>query len=185
MAENGYVRSDIPGKWFALALKHHNGAGLWNVGGPERWDALGVELNPWRCSGSELVILGQRGIGELGIASPHGWAETVQRKIGGRIRSHPGNNEPTVPLEQDLRNASSVVTWGSAAALSALSLGVPVYYAFDRWIGAPAAYSLSQFEHGEPRRDDGDRLRMFQRLIWAQWTIEEIADGRAFRHLLG
>lgn len=180
VAENGYVRES--GKWFALAKSHHSGAGKWNVGGPERWDSIGIELQPWR-TGSEIVILGQRGIGEPGIAAPRGWAETVQRQIGGRIRPHPGNNDPTVPLEHDLRNAKAVVTWHSAAALRALILGVPVFCAFPRWIAASAATPLDRFPDLS-NLDNLDRLSMFRRLAWAQWRIEEIQTGEAFRCLM-
>lgn len=177
VAENPYLRE---GKWLALAKSHHSGAGSWNVGGPERWDALGIELQPWRSEGKEVLILGQRAIGELGIAAPRGWAETIQKQLGGRVRSHPGTSAPAVALEDDLRKAHAVVTWNSSAALRALILGVPVFCAFPQWIGASAATPIDEF----PRPRDVDRLAMFRRLIWAQWTIEEIKSGEAFRCLL-
>jgi hypothetical protein len=183
VVENGYLsKSWRGGNWFSMALGHHAGAGTWNVGGPERWDAIGAEIAPWRTEG-ETVILGQRAIGERGIASPDGWAESVQRRIGGRIRQHPGKYQPAVSLEQDLRTAGQVVTWASSAALLALIAGVPVWYGFDRWIGAQAGLPLALYG-AEPKRSDADRLAMFRRLAWAMWTLEEIRDGRAFDHLL-
>lgn len=177
VAENGYLRQS--GKWFALAKSHHSGAGEWPVGGPERWDGFGIELQPWR-EGSELVILGQRGIGEPGIAAPRGWAEATQRRLGGRVRPHPGAHEPAVSLEHDLRKASAVATWHSAAALQALIMGVPVFCGFPRWIGMSAVTPLSEY----PNRRTVDRLAMFRRLAWAQWRLEEIRSGEAFRWLL-
>lgn len=184
VTENGYMRDGIgDGKWYALAIGHHNGAGHWRVGGPERWDALNVEMQPWH-GGNDVVIFAQRGIGENGIASPRGWAESVQKKYGGRIRAHPGNNEPAVPLADDLKNARAVLTWHSTAALYALMYGVPVFYAFPQWIGALASLPLSKFVEDAPCCDSAARLNMFRRIIWAQWHIDEIADGTAFRHLL-
>lgn len=200
VAENGFVREGIVGKWFALARNHHSGAGHWNTAGPERWDSLSVRLHPWRTDGNELVLLGQRGIGEDGIAAPRGWAESLQKTLGGRVRHHPGNEAAKIPLEEDLKNAFAVVTWSSAAALYALIWGIPVIAAWDRWIGAGACLPLSawvgtvgsQKRAGGPilavpdvlKRSDADRLAMFRRLAWAMWELREIQSGAAFRHLL-
>lgn len=184
VVENGYLGKNWNGqKWFAMAWGHHAGAGTWPDHGSDRWDSWGVEMATWRTGGSETLILAQRGIGEPGIASPRGWAELVQQRIGGRIRRHPGANVHPVPLVEDLANASSVVTWHSAAALHALLLGVPVWHAFDRWIGADAARPLSEFG-GEPRKDEGRRLATMRRMAWAMWNAEEVRSGVAFRSLM-
>lgn len=184
VVENGYLGKQWMGrKWFAMAWSHHAGAGRWPEGGPKRWDAWGVEMAPWRAGGGDTLILGQRGIGEPGVASPRGWAEVVQRTIGGRIRRHPGANAAPVSLQDDLADAASVVTWHSAGALHALLAGVPVWYGFDRWIGAGAALPLSEFG-AEPRRDDAARLAMFQRMAWAMWDADEVRRGAALRSLM-
>jgi hypothetical protein len=181
--ENGYLGKQWMGrKWFAMAWGHHAGAGRWPDGGPERWDSWGVEMAPWRGGIGDTLILAQRGIGEQGVASPRGWAEAVQRAIGGRIRRHPGAYTAAVSLEDDLAAASSVVTWHSAGALHALLGGVPVWYGFDRWIGAGAARVLREFG-ADPRRDDAARLAMFRRMAWAMWDADEVRSGAAFRSL--
>lgn len=180
VAENAYIR--VKG-WYALSLSHHGGAGAWPEGGPERWDGLGVHLHQWREGGTETVILGQRSIGELGIASPRGWEEKVRRQVGGRVRPHPGKREPGIPLERDLRNASAVVTWASSAALTALVLGIPVFYGLPHWIGAVAGRAISDFGQ-EPKRDDAARLAMFRRLAWAQSSVDEIRSGEAICRLI-
>lgn len=183
VAENGHMgKSWRGGDWYALALHHHSGAGKWNVGGPERWDSWGAEMAPWRASG-ETVILGQRGIGEPGIASPNGWEELVQKRIGGRIRRHPGTKTDVISLEDDLKDCGQVVTWHSGAALLALVMGIPVWYDFPQWIGGGAGRSLREWP-GEPKRDDAARLECFRRLAFAQWQLEEIASGQAFENLL-
>lgn len=187
VAENGYLgKSWLDGNWYALSIGHHAGTGEWVVGGPDRWDSLNVVLAPWRVGGTETVLLGQRGIGEYQVQSPEGWAEKWQKKIGGRIRPHPGkDHESSIPLEEDLANAKQVVTWASSAALRALMLGVPVWYELPRWIGAEASLHVSLFGQVEPKMDDAARLSMFRKLIWAMWRVEEIESGAAFRHLLG
>lgn len=185
VAENGYLgkgwRDD---KWFALALGHHCGAGAWPDGGPARWDALGVDLEPWRQGGTQTLVLEQRGIGEPGVASPYGWAESVAPMVRGRIRRHPGGEPVQVTLRDDLADVGQVVTWSSGAALLALIMGVPVFYAFPRWIGAPASQPLAAFATVGPLRDDAARLGMFRRLAWAQWTLAEVESGYAFEQLL-
>lgn len=190
VAENGYLGRKWRGEhWFALARSHHNGAGEWSPGGPERWDGIGEHLAPWRDGGSEILVLPQRGIGAPGVAMPRSWAMDVVTSLRrrtsrpARVRPHPGRHEAAVPLEEDLAGAWCAVTWGSGAAIKALALGVPVYHAMPKWIGSPAARPIGH-DIEAPLADDAARLACFQRLAWAMWRIEEIASGEAFRHLL-
>ena len=84
-----------------------------------------------------------------------------------RIRKHPGAR-PCKPLEDDLAQASKVVTWGSGAAIKALMWGIRVESHMPNWIGE------------QDNTDDG-RLAMLRRLAWAQWRIAEIESGEAIR----
>lgn len=181
VAENGYLgKGWRGGDWYALALGHHGGAGRWKYGGSDRWDKFGVELSPWRVGGDEIIILGQRGIGEPGLASPDGWAEKMKWRFhDSRIRPHPGKNGGP-DLMYDLEKARAVVTWSSGAALSALIYGIPVWCANKWWIGASAAAHIDQCL----MRDDIARLETFRRLAWAQWNIDEIRTGEAIIHAL-
>jgi len=168
VAENAAWGNDFAGdRWYSIARDRHNTRTT--HGGPERWDALGVELPPFR-TGSEVVILPQRGIGPEGVAMPHGWAQDAQRRFGGRIRPHPGRR-PCVPLQDDLKDARLVVTWGSGAAIKALLMGVPVHSEMPDWIG-------------EQDNTEAGRLAMFRRLAWSQFRLSEIQSGEAFRRLL-
>ena len=185
VAENGYLGVEWRGGvWYALSLAQHNGAGTWPAGGPERWDAWGVELAPFRTGGEERVLLPQRGIGFPGVAMPQKWTMQALQKAGrhARIRKHPGQRQ-AMPLEEDLARARCVITWGSGAALKALAMGIPCFHSFPRWIGAPASRPLEQIGGGE-FRDEAARLSMFQRLAWAQWRLDEIESGEAFARLL-
>lgn len=179
VAENAYVRRK---DWYSLSRDHHAGAGRWCVRGPERWASFGVELQPWRAAG-ETVILGQRCIGERGIASPMGWELGVKRAYGGRIRPHPGKHGNPPPLEQDLAKAGAAITWASSAALTALILGIPVFHGLPTWIGAPAARPVTELAAG-PLRDDAARLAAFERLAWAMAPLDEIRSGEAIVRLL-
>lgn len=171
VAENAAWGNDFAGgHWYTLARNFHNTAGQFPVGGPERWDALGVELAPWRTGGDEVVILAQRAIGAAPVAMPANWPAQAQAATGGRIRVHPGT-KPCTPLEADLARAREVVTWGSGAAIKALLLGIPVQSAMPNWIG-------------QQDNTDAGRLAMFRRLAHAQWQLAEIASGEPFSRLL-
>lgn len=171
VAENASWGNDFAGgHWYSLARRFHNTAGMFPVGGPERWDSLGVELAPWRQEGAEIVVLPQRGIGPPEVAMPMTWPHQAQRATGGRIRMHPGMR-PAKPLQDDLAKAIFVVTWGSGAAIKALLWGIRVKSEMPAWIG-------------EQDNTTKGRLAMFRRLAWAQWTLAEIASGEAFRRLL-
>lgn len=170
VAENAAWGNEFQGGgWVSLARGLHNTAGRFPVGDASRWDALGVELAPWR-SGDEVVILPQRGIGSAPVAMPAWWPERARQATGGRIRRHPGR-EPAVALERDLERARLVVTWGSGAAVKALLWGVPVESEYPGWIGQ------------QDNTNEG-RLAMLRRMAWAQWRHEELASGEAFRWLL-
>lgn len=165
VCENASWGATVPGRWLHVSRTRHNTAGLFPVAGPERWDRLGVELDQFRTRG-ETVVLGQRGIGSPPVAQPRGW----ERNMTGRVRAHPGRGLPK-PLREDLAHAGKVVTWGSAAAVEALSWGVHVESHMPQWIG-------------EQDNTEAGRLGMFQRMAWAQWRPEEIQSGEAFRWLL-
>lgn len=183
VVENGLLgKSWRGGEWFSLAADCIPGPGRFNDGGPARWDSWGVDLPPFRTGGRETVIFGQRGIGAPGIRSPDLWAEQARTRVGGRIRPHPGTGA-SMSLEADLEDAREVVTWHSGAALRALAMGVPAWHAFPKWVGAGAARPLSEWP-GEPKRDEAARLAMFQRMAWAQWTLDEVRTGEPIRRLV-
>jgi len=164
VTENASWGNELAGQnWYTLARNYHNTAGMFPVGGPERWDSLGVELEPWRTSG-ETVVLPSRGIGANGM--PRNWPAHQ----AGRIRPHPARSKPK-PLQDDLANAGKVVTWGSGAAIKALLWGIPVESHMPHWIGTQ-------------KNTDEDRLRMFRELAWGQSSLSEIRSGEAFSRLL-
>jgi hypothetical protein len=186
VAENSYIGDPRDErKIYALAKSHHNGAGTWKQGEKDRFSDLEVDIFPWRDGGEHILVLPQRGIGPKGVAMPSDWVVTVQERLRKltkrpvRARIHPGVHRP--PLEPDFDGCHAAVTWGSGAAIKAIAAGVPVFHEFDRWIGAPAAkFGLDDLENPFL----GDRMPMFRRLAYAQWAVEEIESGEAFKWLL-
>ncbi len=183
VAENGYLGTDSDGHHlFALARGQHNGRGWWPDGGPERWAALGVRLEPWRAGGRDVVVLCQRGIGPAGVAMPRGWPADVTARLKARCkrpvitRLHPGRLPEREPLADALADCWCAVTWGSTAGLKALVMGVPVVTEMPGWIGATGGTVETPWR--------GDRQPMLERLAWAQWSAAELETGEPFKRLI-
>ncbi len=193
VAENGYIGQDDAGvQYYALALHGHNGSGTWPDGGPERFDALGIEVKPWRERGEHIVIRAQRGIGSSAMASPPQWHVVASRdlmRLSARrqvMQEHPGKPAcdagVAARIIESLRGAHAMCIWSSAAGVRALVEGVPVLYAAPHWICEGAAVrGVGNVE--KPVMDDVARLAALRRMAWAQWTIAEIATGEPFVRL--
>lgn len=203
VTENGWIgQAPDGGKLFALCRGHHNGAGWWPEppspfalryeGEISRFATFGVTLKPWRMAGNHVLVLDQRGFGSSEVAMPQHWADATSARLRAmikrsvRIRRHPGRfRDKAVPIEEDLRDCWAAVTWASGAGIKAIALGVPVFYDFPKWIGAPAAIKLGIKDFlclEQPFL--GDRMPMFERLAWAQFSAQEIATGEPIRRLL-
>jgi hypothetical protein len=165
--ENSSWSGMVPGHWLHFTRNRHNTAGLFPIGSDSRWDSLNVELSSWREDNGETVALAQRGIGSPPTAMPKDWP--ARQAV--RVRRHPGRGASLEDLRKDLSRCSRVVTWGSCAAIHALSWGIRVKSEIPNWIG-------------EQDNTDAGRLNMFRRLAWAQWRLEEIASGEAFKWML-
>lgn len=192
VAENGYLGADGEGRQlYALARDGHNGAGWWpykNEKAPaQRWEALGLALQPWQTRKAPVLVCPQRGIGAPPARMPDDWARQAlhaleRARAPARLRPHPGRDAPVVPLADDLRQAAAVAVWSSKAGIEAILAGVPVFHGMPGWIGAAAATEGLPLPGAKPFT--GDRLPMLRRLAWAQWTLAELASGLPFKLLL-
>lgn len=171
VAENATWSNEFAGsRWYFLGSNYHNRASCVRYGGPDRWDQLGVELQPWR-EGGQTVLLPSRGIGPREVAMPRDWLQYSRKRFPtARVRHHPGRGLET-PLQWDLEYASRVVTWGSGAAVRACMWGCEVVSDMPDWIGSHSP-------------TDASRLMMLRHLAWGQWTLREIEDGTAFAYIL-
>lgn len=189
VSENGYIGKDNNGhQLYALAIHGHNGSGRWPIGDEDRFTPLGIPLMPWvdRPQGYSLIC-GQRGIGTRQMASPPDWHKKVYNSLSGRqlndlrIRLHPGNNAPTISLEQDLSGASDCVIWSSSSGVKALVMGIPVRYDAPRWVCSGAADKLTWSGQAKlPVGNDDTRLSALKHMAWAQWRISELETGEPF-----
>lgn len=191
LTENGYAGKDSKGiQHYALAFNGHCGSGQWRVGGPERWERLGMHILPRRMSGNHILVCDQRGLGSDYMKSPAGFGEQMFRDLKKAqdrdviVRRHPGRHQPQFTLEQQMDDAWAVVVWSSNVATTALLAGYPVFYCAPHII-TEGACEAGVKNISNPVREGYDlRLQTFQRLAWAQWTVAEIASGAAFDWLL-
>lgn len=176
VAENGYLQK-VDKTHYAISVHGHNGSGWFPIGSEDRFTKLGFTLKEWQRDDTPgyALVCGQRGIGSALMRSPQAWAEkTVEklkrRGIVTRLRQHPGNFAPRVPLIDDLRGAASCHVWSSAAGVMALVEGIPVYHSAPHWIGEGA---------GPFTRDT-----VLERVGHGQWHHEEIATGLPFARII-
>jgi hypothetical protein len=192
VAENGYLGREWNGKyWYAIGRGQHNTMSDSQFGDPTRAQEIGITCAPMRHGGSEIVILETRNIGTDHVREPLGWSRRMLLSISEvseypvRIRKHPGEKKAT-PLDQDLRNARAVVTWGSGGAIKALTWGIPVFHGYAKWIGAEASVFIdskrADFVNTLERIDT--RPQAMRRVAWAMWNTEEIQRGACFTWLL-
>lgn len=208
VAENGYLgqggttpKFDVhggvePGHYYALAVSGHNGSGRWLHGDGARFAQLGVTLQPWRTGGDYILICPSRNFGRPDMLMPSLWVQNVTKAIRAfskcpiRVREHPGNSRPQRELAEDLAGAAAVVVWASTAGVHALVAGIPVAAYAPHWICKGAAFeAVSELLTIEQQPDVRERYTTrrqaaFERLAWAQWTVDEIASGAPFDHLL-
>lgn len=163
----------------------HSGAGQSNG---ERFNALGIEIKPWRKSGSHVVVCPQSDHFMRVIAGyPGNWRdeavaalrEVTDREI--RVREWSANKGAlAATLEADLVGAHALVTWSSAAAVTAVLAGVPVIAMGVCAASAMGASTIADLEN-IPMPDDRDRWASV--LADNEWSLDEFRSGAAWRSL--
>ena len=168
VAENGYLQR-VDKSMFAVSVHAHNGAGWAPVGPEDRFTRLGFPLKDPVVRDGYVLVIGQRGIGSRQMASPALWAEKQvagMRGVNVKLRPHPGNFCPKVPLLDDLAGAKAVRIWSSSAGVLALVEGLPVSFCAPHWVCA-----------GE------NREAALHRMSWSQWSVDEVASGEPFARM--
>jgi hypothetical protein len=156
-----------------------------------RLDELGISIEPWRRAGRGILVVEQSDYFLREVCGYPGglaaWRENVMRELARhtdrpiRVRSWMRDkSKAAATLEEDLASAWALVTHASAAAVTAVLAGVPVFLTGE----TPALeVGLSQFSSIErPRYPDG-RREWAARLAASQWRLDEMASGRAWRAL--
>lgn len=152
-----------------------------------RLAALGVEVEPWGSNGRHVVVVEQsEHFLSLSGAAPDwlgGTVSALRAATDRPIRVRRWSRDKmgaSATLRADLRDAWALVTHTSAASNEALLAGVPAFVT-GRCAASPmASGKLSEIER--PRYPSG-RRSWAAGLAGAQWTIEELRDGTAWRSI--
>lgn len=185
--ERGFVKRD---EYYAAGWGDTGGyADFCNKGMPsDRWEALGVELQPMKEDGDYILVLGQVpwDTAVQHIDYPRWLKDTVATLTSAedlrvRLRNHPLLPETkrfSFPkcevsykktLEEDFAGASQVIACNSTGLVDATIAGVPTI-ACDGRAMCPAP--------GASREQWGADI------AYAQWTLDEFRSGKAFEHLV-
>lgn len=147
---------------------------------PDRWDAIGVKLRPWRTDGNYILICDQHPGDSVSPGNRKWWVEALPKDEGMSTiyRPHPLMANDMGPLSQSLRDAAMCLTWSSTAALEAVCLGVPTV-TMNR---GSMAWDVTSHRVSDPPYL-GEREQWAYNLAYRQWTHDELKDGTAWRHI--
>lgn len=157
----------------------------------KRLQALGVEVKPWSNAGRHILLAPQSDyfMREIAGWKAGDWTAHVMAELA-RHTDRPIRTRAWAPdkiklgksLAEDLDGCWALVTHSSAAAITALLAGVPVFLTGESPALTMGLSQLSRIE--QPRRPDG-RREWAARIAASQWTLEELAAGDAWRAFAG
>lgn len=173
---------------------------------PDRWEALGYDMRPWRKPGKDQHVIVAGGSEKYSFWHDHdggatGWAwrviDEVRRYTKRPICYRPKPSwadavpikdtrfsRPPTTIQEELRNCWALVTFGSNAAVDAVCAGVPVFVLGDGIALSMGLDDLSKIE--EPYYpSDKERFRWAYNLAYCQFSLEEMASGLAWQILKG
>jgi hypothetical protein len=198
--ETGYInRGDGENHHYAAGLNGLNGnADFRNLAMPDtRFKKLGVEPRPWRADGEHIILCGQvpwdASVDHINLVD---WLKYAAHRIKQHtkrpiiFRPHPyamlppieGCDYSTDNLAHDLHGAWALVSFNSNSGVEAALAGIPVF-GFDK--GAMYLPIANQYfrQMGKPFMPD--RSDWLNNLAYAQWTPQEMREGRTWNHLFG
>ena len=169
----------------------------------DRLAANPIRLQPWRRSGSDIVILPPtESFGHL--FQKQQWLEQTIAELKQytnrpiRVRYKPGEtkigwkngymindgviNRPNISaksLAEDLANAWAIVAFQSSAVWEAIAMGIP---AFVDPVNAASVFGNTDLKQIETPVY-ADREPYFRHINYCQFTLDEIANGTAWRIL--
>lgn len=179
------------GRWIFYRITRNGfqlGApGAWLPPEPDyaRLRRLDVTMEPWRDDGEYVLICPP----DAAYAARQGfcerlWLDNVKAMLREhtdrrlKVRRRETAEDNPVTLREELENAFALVTHHSNAAVEAICAGVPVFTTGYCAAREMAETDLTAIE--DPFYPD-NRTEWAARLAAAQWTLEEIAAGDAWR----
>ena len=190
-ADNGYFRQgrgkQIHVGYFRVTRNAivHDGSGQAQ---PERWRRLGLEIKPWRETGSHVVVCPpDLRYGELWGLDHEAWLKETLKRLKSatdrpiHVRLREVRSDPLKPFAEAIRDAWCLVTHHSNAAVEAALAGVPVICT-----GPCGATSISttEIERVEDPPMPDDRERWAAVLAASQWRLDEMRSGECWQQLV-
>lgn len=164
----------------------------------DRWRALRCrpEVRDWRTDGLHIVVMGQKhGDAAITDIDIDIWADATIRELRQYtdrpivFRGHPRSELPhrvneaihlVGSFEDAMRDCWAVVVFNSTSAINAILAGVPAFVTGEGSMAGPVANSdLRDIEN--PAMPE--RRQWLNDLAYAQWSLEEMARGDAWKHL--
>ena len=196
IVERGYLGDRVK-KWLMVGIGGLNGmANFNNAKAPaDRWQQWDQLMMPWKLGGDYALIMGQvPNDSSLYGQCPYKWAEAVAVEAKKRykhvfFRPHPeiGTARKITGVEMLLNdyneaidNAAVVITYSSNSAVDSVMRGTPAIST----IRGSMAWDVTSHRLDQPLYR-GDRYAWACRLAYAQWHIDEIKSGEAWRHIRG
>ncbi len=167
----------------------------------DRWNSLGVTIDPWRLPNPEnhILLCGQvpwdasvQHIDyELWVQETYHKLVAIGKDLNRKVifRPHPQvqNHDYGVPSskrtwEEDLKNTHCVIAYNSTSAALAILGGVPIF-AFHKGSMAweVACHTLNHTNLVNPPKPA--RFQWACNLAYAQWTEDEMRKGLTWQHL--
>lgn len=185
--DNGYFRPYKQGGYFRATVNALQvsapGTAEWGEQDPARWNALNLDIEPWRGGGDHILLVLQSEswyqmvLGEKRVLWVHRATNRIAQHTGRtiRIRDKPLKGRPPVAaLEDDLRDCHAVAGLSSALLLEAQRRGFQTL-AIGESAASHLAAPISRLDAGDWRPE---RAPHFAWLANNQWTAEEMASGR-------
>lgn len=155
--------------------------------GKPRWDALGIELEPWHLDrkGKPILVALQSPVWLEMMGEHSTWLDSVTKEIRAHcsneviVRHKPLKGAPQPPLVEQLREVAGVVAYSSNVLLKAAIAGVPVFPTAT--CAASPLGKSTPWQVIDPKGPD--REPIFHDLAANQWTLDEIASGTMWRAL--
>ncbi|WP_067582181.1 hypothetical protein [Endozoicomonas ascidiicola] len=209
--EVGFIKR---GDYYSVGFNKHIGWGDYqNRNMPsDRWSQLqekGVRMKPWRKRGDHILLCAQipndTSVQHSPVKDHARWCHETVAKIREHsdrpivFRYHPysipgmADGQLPFPLPagcklsankdilDDFKDCWAAVTFNSTSGVDALLAGIPVFAADSGSMVYPIAdQDISRIETPEMP----SRKQWVHDIAYAQWTLEEIKDGRPLSHLM-
>lgn len=169
----------------AKGALQHDGRG---TSDGSRFAALGIEIKPWREAGEHFVVCPQSDhFMKVLVGRDGDWGKEILRHLEVNSKReiryrdwNPNKKVLSSTLGQDLVGAHALVTWSSAAAVTAILSGIPAIVHSNDCAARCMAGDPWDLED-LPKPDD--RARWAGVLADNEWTLDEFRSGLTWRSL--